>query len=261
MKVIPFNNQQEVANWTAQHIVNTINAFNPTAQRPFVLGLPTGDTPINTYRELIRLNQTNEVSFEHVVTFNMDEYVGLDAQHPQSYHYFMYKNLFDHIDINPTNINLLNGMAKNIELECQRYEDKIKSLGQINLMLGGVGRDGHIAFNEPLSNFNSRTRLTSLAQETRQANSRFFNDFNEVPTHALTMCVGTLLDSDEIIILITGDKKAKALQAAIEQPVSPEWVVTALRTHNNSMIVCDDEATVDLAPSTLAKLQLSEIDI
>ncbi|MEG2114991.1 MAG: glucosamine-6-phosphate deaminase, partial [Hafnia sp.] len=151
MRLIPLSNAADVGLWSARHIVNRINAFKPTAERPFVLGLPTGGTPLQTYKRLIELHKAGEVSFKNVVTFNMDEYIGLPEEHPESYHSFMYNNFFNHVDIPRENINLLNGNAPDVDTECRRYEEKIKSYGKINLFMGGVGNDGHIAFNEPAS--------------------------------------------------------------------------------------------------------------
>src|SRR5699024_6180117 len=176
------------------------------------LGLPTGGTPLATYKELIRLYQQGEVSFKNVVTFNMDEYVGLPKEHPESYHSFMFNNFFNHVDIPLENINILNGNTDDHDAECQRYEDKIKSYGKIHLFMGGVGEDGHIAFNEPGSSLSSRTRIKTLNEDTLIANSRFFNnDINQVPKYALTIGVGTLMDAEEVMLLITGYRKAQAL--------------------------------------------------
>ena len=153
MRVIILKNREEMGKWSAYNIARKILKFNPTPDRPFVLGLPTGSTPVETYKELINLYNNRVISFENVITFNMDEYVGLSPEHKQSYHYFMHENLFKYIDIKPENINILDGLAKDLEKECQRYEDKIKSVGGIRLFLGGIGEDGHIAFNEPGSCF------------------------------------------------------------------------------------------------------------
>ncbi|MCD4640380.1 glucosamine-6-phosphate deaminase, partial [Proteus mirabilis] len=186
MRLIPLSTAQQVGKWSANYIVEKINAFAPSADRPFVLGLPTGGTPLATYKALIELHRAGKVSFQHVVTFNMDEYVGIPADHPQSYRTFMYENFFNHIDIKDENINLLNGNATDPQAECARYEAKIKSYGKINLFMGGVGNDGHIAFNEPASSLASRTRMKTLTEDTRLANSRFFdNDINKVPKYAL----------------------------------------------------------------------------
>lgn len=209
MRLIPLHNATDVGLWSARHIVKRINAFKPTAERPFVLGLPTGSTPLQTYKRLIEIYQAGEVSFRHVVTFNMDEYVGLAESHPESYHSFMYNNFFNHIDIHKENINLLNGNAPDVDAECRRYEEKISSYGKINLFMGGVGNDGHIAFNEPASSLASRTRIKTLTEDTRIANSRFFNgDISLVPKYALTVGVGTLLDAEEVMILVTGHAKS-----------------------------------------------------
>ncbi|STY60341.1 Glucosamine-6-phosphate deaminase [Mannheimia haemolytica] len=146
MRLIPLETDHDVSVWAARYIVDRINAFQPTKEKPFVLGLPTGGTPEKTYKELIKLYQAGEVSFKNVVTFNMDEYVGLPKEHPESYHSFMFKHFFDHVDIPLENINILNGMAEDVNAECERYEEKIRFYGKIHLFMGGVGVDGHIAF-------------------------------------------------------------------------------------------------------------------
>lgn len=252
MRVIPLDQAPKVGLWAARYIANKINTFAPTADRPFVLGLPTGGTPLATYKQLIVLHKAGEVSFEHVVTFNMDEYVGLDPSHPESYNSFMHNNFFNHIDIKAENINLLDGLATDLEGECQRYEDKMKSYGAIDLFMGGIGEDGHIAFNEPGSSLASRTRIKTLTPHTRIANSRFFdNDINQVPKLSLTIGVGTLLDAKEILILVTGHNKALAVEAAIEGSVNHLWTVSALQMHPKALIVCDESATMELKVKTL----------
>lgn len=252
MRLVPLETADQVSQWSARYIVDKINAFQPTADKPFVLGLPTGGTPQKTYQELIRLYQAGEVSFKHVVTFNMDEYVGLPPEHPESYHAFMHRNLFDHIDIQPENINLLNGMADDVDAECERYEEKMRSYGKVHLFMGGVGVDGHIAFNEPASSLGSRTRIKTLTEDTLIANSRFFNnDVNQVPKFALTVGVGTLLDAEEVLILVTGHNKALALQACVEGPVNHLWTISALQLHRRSVVVCDEPATQELKVKTV----------
>ena len=252
MRLIPVASKECVGKWAAKHIVERINTFDPSADRPFVLGLPTGGTPLGTYRQLITMYQEGKVSFKHVVTFNMDEYVGIPADHPESYRTFMFKNFFEHIDIPEENINLLNGNPENLEAECARYEAKIKELGGIELFMGGVGHDGHIAFNEPGSSLTSRTRIKTLTDKTRQVNSRFFDDdINQVPKLALTIGVGTLMDAREVMILVTGSGKAYALKAAVEGSVNHLWTVSALQMHPKAMIVCDDDATRELRVKTL----------
>lgn len=245
-------NYDECSTWAANHIAKRINDANPTAKKPFVLGLPTGGTPIGTYKKLIELNKAKKVSFEHVVTFNMDEYVGLPADHPQSYHYFMWDNFFNHINIKKENVHILNGMARDLTAECIAYEKAIHDMGGINLFLGGVGVDGHIAFNEPGSSLQSRTRIKSLTQETIQVNSRFFGgDISQVPTTALTVGVGTVFDSKEVLVLITGHNKARALSHAVEKGISQMWTISSLQMHQKALIVCDDEATDELKVGTV----------
>ena len=261
MRLIPLSNKAKVGKWAARHIADSINKFAPTAERPFVLGLPTGSTPLTTYAALIELYKAGEVSFKNVVTFNMDEYVGMAADHPESYRNFMYNNFFSHVDMQEQNINLLDGNAADHEAECQRYEDKIKTYGRINLFMGGVGNDGHIAFNEPASSLASRTRIKTLTHETRIANSRFFDgDINQVPKYSLTIGVGTLLDSEEVMILITGHNKAQALEAAVEGCVNHLWTVSALQLHPKSMIICDEPSTQELKVKTVKYFQELEAE-
>ena len=190
MRLIIEKNYEALSNWAAEHVIERIRAFNPTAERPFVLGLPTGSSPEGMYAQLVKANKEGRVSFKHVITFNMDEYVGLPESHPESYHSFMARNLFDHIDCPKENIHILNGNAKDLEAECKAYEEKIAAAGGIDLFIGGIGPDGHIAFNEPCSSLTSRTRIKTLTSDTIIANSRFFdNDINKVPKHALTVGV------------------------------------------------------------------------
>jgi len=251
MRVIILKNREEMGKWSAYNIARKILKFNPTPDRPFVLGLPTGSTPVETYKELINLYNNRVISFENVITFNMDEYVGLSPEHKQSYHYFMHENLFKYIDIKPENINILDGLANDLEKECQRYEDKIKSVGGIRLFLGGIGEDGHIAFNEPGSSLASRTRDKELTYDTILANSRFFdNDVDKVPKLALTVGVGTLMDSQEIMILADGYKKARAVYHGIEGGVNHLWTVSALQLHRRAILVIDETAASDLKVKT-----------
>jgi glucosamine-6-phosphate deaminase len=261
MRLIPLQNTQQVGAWAARHIVDTINAFKPTADRPFVLGLPTGSTPLYTYQALIELYKAGQISFQHVVTFNMDEYVGIDPKHPESYRSFMYNNFFDHVDIKEENINLLDGQANDTDAHCLAYEDKIKSYGKINLFMGGVGNDGHIAFNEPGSSLSSRTRIKTLTQDTRIANSRFFDgDIEQVPKYALTIGVGTLLDAEEVMILAVGHNKALAIQAAIEGSVNHMWTVSALQLHKKAVFVANEAAQQELKVKTVKYFNELEIE-
>ena len=182
----------------------------------------------------------------------MDEYVGIARDHPQSYHYYMWDNFFKHVDINPANQNILDGNAVDLQAECDRYERKIADLGGIELFLGGIGPDGHIAFNEPGSSISSRTRVKTLAYDTVVANSRFFGGvLSAVPRMALTVGVGTVMDAREVVVLITGSHKANALAKCIEEGVSHMWTVSALQLHTRACIVCDEDATLELRVRTV----------
>ena len=203
------------------------------------------------YKELVKACKEGRVSFKNVVTFNMDEYCGLPESHPESYHSFMANNLFNHIDCPKENIHILNGNAENLDEECARYEELICQAGGVDLFLGGIGPDGHIAFNEPCSSLSSRTRIKTLTSDTIIANSRFFdNDVNKVPKNALTVGVGTVLDAREVLILVNGHNKARALQAAVEGPVTQMWTISALQLHKHGIIVCDEAATDELKVGT-----------
>jgi glucosamine-6-phosphate deaminase len=252
MKIIIRKTYDDLSAWVANYMVERINNFNPTADKPFVLGLPTGSSPLGTYQKLIELNKKGKISFEHVVTFNMDEYVGLSKDHDQSYHYFMWENFFNHIDIPKENVNILNGMADDLEKECENYEKKIAQYGGIELFLGGIGPDGHIAFNEPGSSLASKTRIKTLNLNTIKANSRFFdNDIHKVPKMALTVGVGTVMDAREVVIIINGFHKARALRQVVEEGVNHMWTVSMLQMHRRAVIVCDDEATMELKVETV----------
>jgi len=251
MRVIILKNADEVAKWSAYQIAKKILKFKPTKEKPFVLGLPTGSTPLATYKELINLYNEKILSFENVVTFNMDEYVGLKPENPQSYHYFMNENFFKYIDIKKENINILNGCAEDLEKECEDYENKIKAAGGIQLFLGGVGEDGHIAFNEPGSSLSSYTRDKDVTYDTILANSRFFdNDIEKVPKLALTIGVGTLMDSKEVMILANGYKKARAVYHGVEGGVNHLWTISALQLHRRAVLVIDEMAASDIKVKT-----------
>jgi len=251
MRLIIEPDYAKMSQWAANHVIEKINAFNPTPDHKFVLGLPTGSSPEGMYAELVKANKEGRVSFKNVLTFNMDEYVGLPEEHPESYHSFMARNLFDHIDCPKENIHILNGNAKDLEAECAHYEEMIAEAGGIDLFIGGIGPDGHIAFNEPYSSLTSRTRVKTLTTDTIIANSRFFdNDVNKVPKLALTVGVGTVCDAREVMILVNGHHKARALRAAVEGAVSHEWTISALQLHPHGIIVADEPATDELKVGT-----------
>ena len=251
MRLIIEPNYEEVSRWAAEYVAAEINRKNPTPEKPFVLGCPTGSSPLGMYRNLIELNRQGKVSFQNVVTFNMDEYVGLPEEHPESYHSFMWNNFFSHIDIKPENGNILNGNAADLEAECEEYERRIQAAGGIDLFMGGVGPDGHIAFNEPGSSLTSLTRMKTLTQDTIIANSRFFEgDINKVPKTALTVGVGTVMAAKQVMIIVNGYAKARALQAAVEGGVSHMCTLSALQMHRKAIIVADDDACMELKVST-----------
>ena len=251
MRLIIQPDYMGISQWAADYVVQKIQAAQPTAAKPFVLGLPTGSSPLGMYRALVAAHQAGRVSFEHVVTFNMDEYVGIPQDHPESYHSFMWKNFFSHIDIKKENVHILNGNASDLEAECAAYEAAIRAAGGIDLFLGGIGPDGHIAFNEPGSSLASRTRMKTLTTDTIIANSRFFDgDVNKVPKTALTVGVGTVMDAREVLILVNGQGKARALQQAVEGCVNQMWTITALQLHPKGIIVCDEAACIELKVGT-----------
>jgi glucosamine-6-phosphate deaminase len=251
-----------------------IKAFKPTETQPFVLGLPTGSSPEIIYKILVQRHRAGEISFKNVVTFNMviftpkhltptqsiaypntplqDEYVGLPRDHPESYHSFMYKHFFSHVDIPPQNINILDGNAPDLAAECASFDARIARYGGIELFLGGVGPDGHIAFNEPGSSLASRTRVKTLAYDTIIANSRFFdNDVNKVPRMAMTVGIQTIMDAREVVIVATGAHKAFAVQKGLEDGVNHMWTLSALQLHPHPLIVCDKDATLELKVKTV----------
>ncbi len=251
MRVVIKDHYQDVAIWLAEYIAAKINSFQPTSQRPFVLGLATGSSPIAIYQHWIKMYQAKKLSFEHVITFNMDEYVGLAQDHPESYYSFMWRNLFSHIDIKKENVHILNGNATNLKQECTNYENAINLAGGIEFFLGGMGVDGHIAFNEPGTSLHSLTHKQKLTYETRLVNSRFFdNDMNKVPEYALTVGVGTVMASKEVGLITTGHNKARALQQTIEGGISQMWTASALQIHQHALIVCDEAACAELKLGT-----------
>lgn len=251
MRLIIEPDYATLSRWAACYVASRINAFKPTAERPFVLGCPTGSSPLGMYRNLIELYKEGKVSFRNVVTFNMDEYVGLPEDHPESYHSFMWNNFFRHIDIAKENVNILNGNAEDLKAECERFEKKIESYGGIELFMGGVGPDGHIAFNEPGSSLTSRTRVKTLTTDTIIANSRFFEgNVDLVPKTALTVGVGTVMAAREVMLMVNGHNKARALRHGIEGSITQMWTISALQMHPHAVIVADEAACDELRLAT-----------
>ena len=207
-----------------------------------VLGLATGSTPIGLYKELVRMHKEEGLDFSKVTTFNLDEYVGLPPEHNQSYHYFMWENLFKHINIDPRNVYIPQGMAENVDEFCEWYENRIKEVGGIDLQILGIGSNGHIAFNEPGSSLGSRTRIKTLKESTRRDNARFFSSIDEVPKYAITMGIGTIMEAQEIILLASGKNKADALKKTVEGPITAMCPASALQLHRKATIIADEEA-------------------
>ena len=251
MRVIIENTAAQAGRWAAEYVAAQINAKAAVSSEPFVLGLPTGSTPLGMYNGLIELYKEGKVSFANVVTFNMDEYVGLPEEHPESYHSFMWNNFFSHIDIKKENVNILNGNAADLAKECDDYEKRIEAAGGIDLFIGGVGEDGHLAFNEPFSSLSSRTRVKTLTEDTIIVNSRFFGgDVTKVPKLALTVGVGTVCSAKQVMVLALGHKKARAVQQCVEGAVSHAWTITALQMHPKGILVCDEPAVGELKVNT-----------
>lgn len=224
---------------TAADVVQSVIINKPNA----VLGLPTGSTPIGMYNELIRMYRERNIDFSEVTTFNLDEYYGMSYENEKSYHYYMQRNFFSHININPSNINIPNGIAKDIEKECIAYDMKIKECGGIDLLILGIGHNGHIGFNEPSNEMIMNTHLTNLAEETVMANARFFKGHDESPEKAITMGLEGIMSSRQIMLLVNGkDKTAAVRRLLTRDKVSPEFPASFLHVHNNVMVVINEDA-------------------
>ena len=237
MKIIVTKNYEELSKVAANEMADVVKS-NPSA----VLGLATGGSPIGMYKELIRMNEAGEIDFSKVTTVNLDEYVGLSGDHPQSYRYFMNDNLFNHINIDKNNTYVPNGLAEDVEAECKNYDNKIAELGGTDIQLLGIGNNGHIAFNEPDENLVSGTHLTSLTQDTIEANARFFDSIDEVPKTALTMGLGGIMKSKKIIVIASGESKAEAVKAMVSGKISTNMPASMLQMHRDVTIVIDEAA-------------------
>lgn len=237
MRVIIEKDGAAVARRAATFVASLVRA-----KPDCVLGLATGSTPLGLYGELIRMHREEGLDFSRVTTFNLDEYVGLGPAHPQSYHHFMQEHFFQHINLSPGKTHVPDGRALDFEAYCQQYEEKIAAAGGIDLQVLGIGRDGHIAFNEPGSSLGSRTRLKTLTGETLDDNARFFGSKDKVPRLAITMGVGTILESRRCLLLALGTAKAGAVRSAIEGPVTAQVTASALQMHRDVIAVMDEEA-------------------
>lgn len=265
MRLILLNDYEAISDFAAKYVCKRINEFgskkDEECSKLFTLGLPTGSTPLGMYQKLVWMCRAKQLSFASVRTFNMDEYVGIPWENPQSYHRFMFDNLFSHVDIDPNNVNIPDGNANSLAQECARYEQQIQQSGGIELFISGIGSDGHMAFNEPFSSLTSRTRVQALNRETIAANSRFFqNDQSKVPTKAITVGVQTIMDAKEVLMLCSGAQKATALREAIECGVSHACTASALQMHPNCTWLVDEEATQELKVKTVNYFRAQQAD-
>jgi len=237
MRVIIKENYDEMSKRAAQIVAEQIR-LKPDC----VLGLATGSTPLGLYKELIRLHREEGLDFSKVITFNLDEYIGLPPEHPQSYHYFMYQNFFNHLNIDPRFIYIPHGMTQDVERFCNWYEKEIERFGGIDLQILGIGANGHIGFNEPGSSLGSRTRIKTLTKKTIEDNARFFEKMEDVPKYAITMGIGTIMDAKKQLLLASGKNKAKAISQAIEGPISQVVPASILQLHRWVTVVLDKDA-------------------
>ncbi len=237
MRIIIFPSANQVADFCAQTIADAIT------QKPnTVIGLATGSTPVASYQKLIKKHNEKNLSFAKVRSFNLDEYIGLETSHPQSYHYFMNQQLFNHIDINPENTHLPDGLHNDFSASCIISEEKIKKCGGIDLQILGIGENGHIGFNEPTSSLSSRTRVKTLSAQTIASNGRFFDQGETQPELSITMGIGTIMESKKILLLATGEQKKQAVAHLVEGPVSAFHPASILQMHKNAMIIIDESA-------------------
>ena len=241
MEIVICKTKEEASRLAASMITAAV-AKNPK----LILGLATGSTPVPMYTEMAKAVKAKKVSYKQVKSWNLDEYVGLEPTHDQSYRYFMNKNLFEKIDIKLSNTHVLNGLAKDPVAECAAYEAQIKKAGGIDIQVLGIGSDGHIAFNEPGTSLSSRTGVVYLTPQTIKDNSRFFKSAKDVPTRALSMGVGTICEAKKIILLAFGKNKADAVARAVEGGVSQFCTASALQLHNDAWFFCDEEAASKL---------------
>ncbi len=237
LNLIKVENYQEMSQRASSIILDLISKkSNP------VLGLATGSTPEGMYQCLIKAYEQGDISFKNVTTFNLDEYVGLTKEDANSYHSYMKEKLFNHIDILPDQTHLPDGTARDLQLECVKYEQLIRDAGQVDIQVLGLGLNGHIGFNEPGTPFSSRTQVVELMASTRQANARFFNGLNEVPTQAITMGIETIMESERILLLVSGEKKAPALARLMKGDLSEDFPASILQRHPNVVIITDQHA-------------------
>ena len=242
MQIVILKDATEVARYGADLFVAQLKK-----QPASTLGLATGSTPVALYQNLIEKNQQGDISFSQVTSFNLDEYLGLDGSHPQSYRFFMNEQLFDYIDIAKERTHVPPGDAQDPIAACQEYEARILAAGGIDIQLLGIGRNGHIGFNEPSSGLTSRTRVKTLTKATIDDNARFFSEDEYQPHLSITMGIGTILDAKKVVLLATGENKAAAIKATVEGPLTASCPASALQMHRDAVIVIDEAAASELA--------------
>lgn len=256
MEVIIRQTQQDCIDLASQIVVQYVQ----NKEKP-VLGLATGSTPEQLYQKLISVHQQKLVSFFPCITFNLDEYVGLPAHHPQSYHTYMRKHFFNQVDIAIENTHIPNGMTPDLRQECRDYDAKIRQVGGIHLQILGIGANGHIGFNEPMSSLSSRTWVKILSQQTIADNARFFSTLDDVPRYAITMGIGTILEADHCLVLAFGEKKAQAVADMIEGPVAARCPASALQLHQRTTVIVDELAAGKLQyQSNYAWVEANKLD-
>lgn len=237
MRIQVMDDYEQLSYWAARVVLSQV-----TLQSNSVLGLATGSTPEGMYQRLVDMYQQGKVDFSDVTTFALDEYLGLSPDHPQSYQYYLYNNFFNHINLPPENINLPPGDTTDPEMACQNYEQAIASAGGIDLQVVGIGVNGHIGFNEPASSLNTDTHIVDLAEETIQANSRFFDNIDEVPRQAITMGMGSIMGAKRIVMLANGKNKAAAVRDSFSGKVTTEVPASFLQLHREFILLLDKEA-------------------
>lgn len=237
MKLIVVNNYEELSKVAAKEFSKIIKE-----KENVVLGLATGGSPVGMYKELIRMYEQRELNFSKITTVNLDEYIGLNPEHNQSYRYFMNNNLFNHINIDKSNTFVPNGLAEDLEAQCKEYDQKISELGGIDIQLLGVGNNGHIAFNEPNNELSSGTHIISLTDNTIEANARFFDNIDDVPRKAITMGVGGIMKAKKIILIASGESKAEAIKGIFSGKITTANPATMLQMHRDVTVIVDEAA-------------------
>lgn len=256
MRVIIKDNYDEMSRWAADYVLYRIKKHKPSPKKPFVLGIPSGSTPLGMFKILASYYKNGLVSFENVIFFSMGEYIGIGAGDPHGFQYFLWDNFLKYINVKKGHAHFLNGLTTNYAKECSDYEKKIHDYGGVNLFIGGVGEDGHIAFNEPYSSLRSRTRAKLLTPSTIKANSRFFDhDIKKVPPLVLTIGIETMMEAQEVMILASGVHKSQAIKHAIEGGITHVWPVSILQQHPHGIIACDSAVAQSLAPETIKYFQ------